>query len=253
MKTKNNLHGRAIYKPGGKAAEYSGWACNLYNGCSHNCDYCYNNHSLMSATLGGTNVRLKTSLLDEETAFRIFCKELLKWRNEIIADGGLHFNFVSDPCLPETIDLNWMCIRYAHLQDVPTQVLTKRSDWLAHPIVQEVLSHKHLIRVGFSLTGCDELEPGASPNTERIRAMKVLHDAGIQTWASIEPIIDPRRSLSMVEQTVNCCDHYKIGVLSGKKNYTPDQIRQFVSMVNALNPHSVYWKKSFINFINKDI
>lgn len=166
---------------------------------------------------------------------------------------GLHFNFVSDPCLPETIDLNWMCIRYAHSQDVPTQVLTKRSDWLAHPIVQKALSHKHLIRVGFSLTGCDELEPGASPNTERIRAMKILHDAGIQTWASIEPIIDPQRSLSMVEQTVNCCDHYKIGVLSGKKNYTPDQIRQFVSMVNALNPHSVYWKKSIINFINKDI
>jgi hypothetical protein len=168
-------------------------------------------------------------------------------------DGGLHFNFVSGLCLPETTDLNWMCIRYAHSQDVPTQVLTKRSDWLAHPIVQKALSHKHLIRVGFSLTGCDELEPGASPNTERIRAMKILHDAGIQTWASIEPIIDPQRSLSMMEQTVNCCDHYKIGVLSGKENYTPDQIRQFVSMVNALNPHSVYWKKSIINFINKDI
>lgn len=248
---KENLHGKAIYRPSGKEAEYSAWACNLYIGCSHNCSYCYNNHSLMSATLGGTMVRLKAVLGNEETAFNIFKSELKRWMPMIIADGRLHFNFVSDPCLPETINLNWRCIELALSMGVPVQVLTKRADRLAHPAVQNALCYKSLIRVGLSLTGCDELEPGASPNAERVVAMNILHDAGISTWASIEPIIDPQRSLDMIKQTLDCCDHYKIGVLSGKKDYTPEQIRQFIGAVNSLNPRSIYWKNSVITFINK--
>ena len=245
----SNFRGKAIYRPTGKAAEYCQWACNLYNGCSHNCAYCYNNKGITSGVLGGTDVRIKSTLINEEEAFNIFSAELLKWRNEIITDGGLHFNFVSDPCLPETINLNWKCIGFALSHGVPVQVLTKRADWLSHPTVQDGLGYKSLIRVGFSLTGCDELEPGASPNSERIWALQVLHNAGISTWASIEPIIDPQWSLDVVKKTIHYCNHYKIGVLSGKKSYTPEQIRLFVKEVNALAPLSVYWKKSLLEFI----
>lgn len=238
-----------IYKPKGKAGEYSTWACNLYNGCSNNCSYCFNNHSIMSQTLGGANVRLKKSLTDEKTAFQIFQKELDKSKDDIIKDGGLHFNFVSDPCLPQTLHLNWICISYAISQGVPCQVLTKRADWLKSPSVQYALSQKNLIRIGFSLTGCNDLEPRASTNEERINAMQILHDAGISTWASIEPIIDPHRSLEMVIKTVSFCDHYKIGVLSGKKSYTPQDIRHFIKNVESVHPKSVYWKRSIFEFI----
>lgn len=34
------FHGRAIYQPSGAAAEYSQWACNIFNGCSNKCEYC---------------------------------------------------------------------------------------------------------------------------------------------------------------------------------------------------------------------
>jgi DNA repair photolyase len=131
-----NFHGKAIYKPNGKAGEFSAWAANFYNGCPHACSYCYNDKGLTRGTLGGTNVRLKTTLVNEQTAFKIFCKELNKWRDPIIRDGALHFNFVSDPCLPVTIDLNWRCIDYAIANNVPCQVLTKRADWLSHPAVR---------------------------------------------------------------------------------------------------------------------
>jgi len=246
------FHGKIIYQPSGKAAEYSHFAANFYLGCSNGCHYCYNNQGITSGVLGGLEVRLKKSLVDVKTAEQIFLAELAKWRDAIIKDGGLHFNFVSDPCLPETIDLNWKCINYALLQKVPCQVLTKRADWLGgHPEVQKALEHKQLIRVGFSLTGCDALEPLASPNLERIQAMRELHNAGISTWASIEPIIDPQKSLQMIQLSIDCCDHYKIGILSGKKTYGPREIREFVNEVNALNPRSVYWKKSLIDYINK--
>jgi len=245
-------HGNCIYMPNGKAREYSTWACNLYNGCINVCAYCYNDNSIMKSVLGGNNVRLKKSLVNEATAYDIFCKELEKYREAIIAAGALHFNFVSDPCIPETITLNWKCIDYAISQGVPCQVLTKRADWLDHPSVQNALSHPELLRVGFSLTGCDELEPGASPNLERIQAMHVLHGAGIPTWASIEPIINVQSSLAMIKQSIDCCDHYKIGILSGKKCYTPKQIRKFIHEVNALNPRSVYWKQSLLEFATRN-
>ncbi len=244
--------GKVIYKPAGKAGEYSEWAANFYNGCSHACTYCYNNSGLASGTLGGTNVRLKKSLGNERSAYDIFRKELIACKNEIINDdAALHFNFVSDPCLQETIDLNWRCIDYSITNGVPVQILTKRADWIEHPVVQKAFGNPELLRVGFSLTGCDNLEPGASTNGERIEAMKVLHGMGITTWASIEPIIDPNLSFQMISRTAGFCDHYKIGVLSGKKDYTPQQIRCFVAEVNALNLRNVYWKKSLLEFIQK--
>ena len=241
---------KAIYITRGKALEYSKFACNLYLACPGGCVYCYNFKGRAKSTLGGLHVRLKKSLIDEDTAYEIFCKELDKYREAIIADGALHFNFVSDPCLPETIVLNWKCIDYAISQGVQCQVLTKRSDWLYHPSPQNALSHPELLRVGFSLTGCDELEPGASPNEDRISAMRELHQAGVPTWVSLEPIISPHKSLLMIEHSLDCCDHYKIGILSGKKSYTPDMIREFVNEVNALNLSSVYFKKSLLAFIN---
>jgi len=206
----------------------------------------------MAKTLGGVTVRLKLQLKDEQTAYNIFCNELDKYCVEIImSEQPLHFSFVSDPCLPETIVLNWKCIDYAISKNVPVQILTKRADWLEHPSVQNALSHPELVAVGFSLTGCNELEPGASTNEHRICAMQTLHQTGIPTWASIEPIIDPAKSYDMIAQTKDFCDHYKIGVLSGKKSYTPQQIRDFVLAVNALCPKSVYWKKSLQEFCQK--
>ena len=117
---------KAIYQPEGKAREYSAWACNLYNGCPNACYYCYNNKGITKSKVGGTNVRLKKCLVDEKTALSIFKEELDRYKESIIHDGYLHFNFVSDPCLPETIELNWSCIDYALSKGVLCQVLTKR-------------------------------------------------------------------------------------------------------------------------------
>lgn len=239
---------KAIYQPKGKAREYSAWACNLYNGCPNGCFYCYNNKGITKSKVGGTNVRLKKCLVDEKTALSIFKEELDRYKESIIHDGFLHFNFVSDPCLPETIELNWSCIDYALSKSVPCQVLTKRADWLEHPAVQNALSHPKLL-IGFSLTGCDDLEPGAGTNDERVKAMSFLHGIGVKTWASIEPIIDPQNSLDMIAKTIGCCDHFKIGILSGQKNYTPDQIRNFKAAVDVLNLKSVYWKESLLEYI----
>lgn len=249
--------GKIIYQPKGKAREYSPWAANFYNGCSNRCDYCYNRHCQAKALLGKDEPTLKKSLEDEGNAFKVFCKELDKVKERIIKDGSLHFNFVSDPCLPETWGLNWDCIQYAMSEGVQCQLLTKRAevaDYLfnADDATLDLLCQKHL-KVGFTLTGMDELEPGASTNEQRIEAMKKIHGMGLQTWASIEPVISIKQSYKMICKTWEFCDEYRIGLLSGKKNYSPMDVLDFMDHVYGLSKgeKAIIWKDSVNKYIEK--
>ena len=61
------------------------------------------------------------------------------------------------------------------------------------------------------------MEPNASTNYDRINAMRRLHSMGIKTWASIEPVIDWVSTNMVVVLSLDCCDHYKIGLRSGVK------------------------------------
>lgn len=247
-----------IYKPKGKAAEYAPWAANFYNGCSNRCEYCYNRHCQAKALLGKDEPTLKKAFKDEVQAFEVFRKELGRKADQIRRDGGLFFNFVSDPCLPETWKLNLNCISYAILIDVPCRVLTKRAEAarILDPYNVFLLEDEYdYLKVGFTLTGRDDLEPGASTNAERIEAMKALYEKGVSTWASIEPVIDIVASSKMIADSVEWCDEYRIGLLSGKKTYTPAQIKEWMAATERLVVKAYHrklvWKDSVLKFVEK--
>lgn len=253
------MSNNCIYQPKGKAGEYSEWACNLYNGCSNGCDYCYLKRGITKAVLGMSTPVLKKSLGGTpETAYEMFCKELSQHKNEIVGDGSgyLFFTFTSDPCLPETIDLNMLCMKTAIDEGVNVMMLTKRADFVDYQAFQKLLGTCDISKLaaGFSLTGKDDREPNASTNQERIDAMRRLHDEmGVYTWASIEPIIDLRSSYRMIQEICGFCDMYKIGIISGEKpSYTPQNVRDFVSYVRELVPdEKIYWKDSIIKYANQ--
>ena len=173
--------GKAIYNPSGKAQEYSRWAANFFVGCSAMCHYCYNRHGITAKVLGADVPTLKKCLKDEDAALQIFIKEVDQNR-EALQEHGLFFNFVSDPFLKETIELNTAAIQYCLLERIPVKVLTKQTWWLEEFLkgfetwIQENIRYecKYLLAFGFTLTGHDELEPGAAPNKDRIRAMNSL-------------------------------------------------------------------------------
>ena len=139
-------------------------------------------------------------------------------------------------------------------QDVPVTILTKMAQWsygISSLDMIDVGKERGLLCVGFTLTGHDEMEPKADSNAARISAMKLLHDQGIKTFASIEPVIDFYSSLSMIEQTIDFCDLYRIGLRSGVKAdyYANDHLCFFIGQVEGLieQKHSnakVYWKES---------
>lgn len=62
-----------------------------------------------------------------------------------------------------------------------------------------------------------EWEPGAALPADRMEALCQFHDAGIPTWVSLEPVLEPRVSLSLIQATHDFVDGYKVG----KLNYHP--------------------------------
>lgn len=252
--------GKAIYEPAGKAGEYAKYACNFYVGCSNDCDYCYCKRGVLGHAMGKPQATLKKCFADEEQAFRIFQKELRENINEL-QQHGLFFTFTSDPMLKECRSLTIKAIDYAVTFNVPCKILTKRADFLDDLPSEWFVNNwtKKRIAFGFTLTGCDELEHGASTNDERIKTMRRLHNFGFKTFASIEPIIDLKKSYRMIRETVGDCDLYKIGLLSGKRNYSREELAHFVWLVNGcmlelntVNKTMVYWKDSVIDYLNTD-
>lgn len=253
---------KAIYMPKGKAGEYAKYACNFYKGCSNGCEYCYLKKGVLAHELGGDKPVLKSCFKDKEDAIRVFVDDLFgnstNKPKEDIKKHGIFFTFTSDPCLPETMHLNFAAIHVALELGIPVQMLTKCTEWIGTEHGKELLeapNAKKYLSVGFTLTGCDDLEPNASPNLERIEAMKRIHEMGIRTWASIEPIIDLEASRWCISETLGFCDEYKIGLLSGKRNYTKEDVADFVKSVEpALRESgaSVYWKESVRKFIGKE-
>ena len=195
MKTKkNSFKGKSLYRPTGKAGEYSAWACNFYTGCSNNCSYCYCKRGVMSHVWSDEPM-LKKCFKDKDHAVAVFEKEMLANIDEL-RKTGIFFSFTTDPMIPgKTLELTMEAVGLALRNDVPVQILAKRADWLdaeAWKVMCATINPDYKkIAVGFTLTRRDDLEPGASPHTERIVAMKRCHELGCHTFASVEPILEP--------------------------------------------------------------
>lgn len=234
----------AIYKPKGAAAEYAEWACNFYVGCSNGCTYCYLKKGRGAKVLGGDKPTLKKCFKGEAHALEVFEKELKANLSEL-QEKGLFFSFTTDPMLPETIGLTEQAIDIATDLSVPVKILTKCTNWVDTLLPKLPINWREYYAFGFTLTGHDELEQGASTNEERIEAMKKLHDAGFKTFASIEPIIDFGSSYKMIQQTIGFCDLYKVGIESGKKYYSLE-LDEFISntfLVGAYESDSKFYFK----------
>jgi DNA repair photolyase len=245
--------GKAIYNPSGKAGEYSAWACNFYTGCSNMCNYCYCRRGVMSHVWSETP-KLKSCFRHELDAINIFEKEV-KQNLDQLQKYGLFFSFTTDPMLSETIYLTIQACCFCMQNSIPVSILTK-VDFKSIELYTDGLSclfpeivpeeYKHLLSFGFTLTGCDEEEPHASSNEERISCMKKLHEMGYKTWSSIEPVINISKSMDMIRQSSEYCLLYKVGLLSGKK-YPKAELVQFINEVTTSYPNNLfYFKESII-------
>jgi DNA repair photolyase len=245
------INGKAIYTTKGAAREYGRVGCNFYTGCPHECSYCYLKRGAPSKQLGGNVVQLKKCFKDDGDALEVFCKEARK-HADVLKKTGVFFSFTTDPMLLETRDLTLSAINYCIYNDIPVKILTKEARFVNYDrfMVNHISNaFKEMVSIGFTLTGCDGMEPKASSNYDRIQAMRLLHTNGFKTWASIEPVIDWQRTRMVVEMSLDCCDHYKIGLRSGvgKDYYDLVQSGYFIEglvKTIAIHGRTVYLKES---------
>jgi len=152
--------------------------------------------------------------------------------------------------LPETIALTQAAVSACLVLDIPVQILTKRADWELEITISEPDKAKELLAFGFTLTGCDDLEPYASPNIERLKKMLELHKEGYKVFASIEPIIKIDATYAMINALSGWCDLLKVGLLSGKKEYDKNGVQFLYDMMKDDSRGSkFYLKDSFVDFL----
>lgn len=204
---------KAIYEPKGRAREYSPLALNIYTTCAHGCDYCYCK-------------RLRGKGFDQTLPVpRSGIVSALK--SQIEKEGApkkqVMLSFMGDPFGPSRDDnaATIECLRILQASSVPVAVLTKsgKRALKALDVFKSFGSH---IMVGQTLTFMSDeksavFEPFAARPAERLSALKSLHDEGITTFASFEPVIDPEESISLIKASLDFIDVYKIGKINNYK------------------------------------
>lgn len=224
------INGKAIYTTKGAAREYGRIGCNFYTGCPHECEYCYLKRGAPSKQLGGNVVKLKKCFKDEADAIAKFKQDIERYK-DVLRQTGVFFSFTTDPLISETRKLTLMAMLEANKNSIPVYILTKDASFIHDAKfmerVVEDLDGTFLdgVHWGFTLTGRDDMEPNASSNFDRIKAMQCMSSMGFKTWASIEPVIDWTHANMVVEMSLDCCDHYKIGLRSGVKKDYYDLVR----------------------------
>ncbi|MDR3313055.1 MAG: hypothetical protein LBS96_01200 [Oscillospiraceae bacterium] len=202
-----------IYEPVGMAKEYSPYAANLYIGCSHCCRYCYAPHTLQrteSAYFGIPAPRKDVlQYLEQDLQKRPYLKQIL-------------LSFIGDVYCKSTDDsaTTRSALQLLHAYNAPVAVLSKGGEKMLRDLDVFTQFGDHMM-VGTTLTFLSgqkskHWEPGASLPEERLSTLAALHAAGIKTFASFEPVVEPGESLKLIEKTLqeDSVDHYKIGKLN---------------------------------------
>jgi len=204
-----------IYRPKGRAAEYSLLALNHYHGCGHECVYCY--------------LRTKYGLTNEPKAVPNILERLAKQAPKFAGTiERVLLSFNSDPYQPlnQIKGLTREAIQILRRSEIPFQVLTK--SWAATWNF-DLYGIKDAFAV--TLTFLDERwkkwEPKASEPVLRMAALQEAHERGIETWVSLEPVLDAEQSLEIIRQTCGFVDLYKIGKLNYQEPPQPIDWRKF--------------------------
>ena len=205
----------AIYEPLGAAREYSPLAMNYINGCDHGCVYCYVPKMMK---------RFRANYVHSD----VYIKEEAVLMKEVRQSNKKHANS------PKQVFLSFLTDPYSHFNNdtkltrrvlemllenrIPVSILSKGGN----NVLQDLDIIKQFgpnIQVGGSLTFTDEKdslkwEKNSTLPTERFETLKTLHENGVRTWASMEPVIYPEQSLEIMELTAGYVDAYKIGKLN---------------------------------------
>ena len=205
---------KVIYEPRGKAREYSPLALNLYMGCTHKCKYCYAPSCIQKS---------RDNYFQVPTPRKNVLENLEKQLKKEIPKEQVLLSFVGDVYC-ETLNNNELTRNVLEMllsYKVPVAILTKGGKRCLKDMDLFKKFGEH-ITIGATLTFDNdkdslEWEAGAATPRERFESLKKLHDNGIKTFASFEPVIVPEQSINLIEKSLDFIDVYKIGKINNYK------------------------------------
>ena len=205
---------KIIYEPKGRAREYADLALNIYTGCSFGCTYCFSPMVLKKDRKEfHRNIKVRDKLLEQVEK---------DCERSLFEDRRVHLCFTCDPY--QDIDMELQTTREVlklfKKYNVNFQILTKGGT----RAIRDFDLYKPGDNFGTTLTFVDwtipgynnsiRYEPRAALPTDRIEAIKKAKNAGIKTWVSLEPVINPDNALSLIHFTHEFVDLYKVGKLN---------------------------------------
>jgi len=242
-----------LYIPKGRAREYAPLAVNHYRGCGHGCVYCY--------------VPTIPPYKFAECPRAAFHSDPAPRRNavaQLAADcrkspgqgERVLLSFTCDPYQPIDAEyrLTRQVIETLHQAGYQVQVLTKGGTRAlcdldlfgpgdAFAATMTLLSPEH----------SEKWEPGAALPEDRIEALRQFHHAGIPTWVSLEPVLNPASALEIIRRTHPFVDLFKVGTLNHHPLAQRIDWRQFaVDVVHLLESlgKEFYIKRDLAAFLS---
>src|SRR5436190_13028517 len=168
------------------------WSLNPYMGCVHRCTFCYvrafeRRADRPSDGRYGTSIRVKVNVAE------VLARELARpsWEPATVVIGA-----ATDPYQPAEgrYRLTRSCLEVLCWASNPFSIITRGPLIVRDVDVLAEASRRADVSVTFSVPTIDDdvwrtTEPGTSPPRQRLRALKVLVDAGVRASVGMAPIL----------------------------------------------------------------
>jgi DNA repair photolyase len=168
------------------------WSLNPYMGCVHRCTFCYvrafeRRADRPSDDRYGTSIRVKVNIVD------LLRVQLARksWRGEGIAIGA-----ATDPYQPAEgrYRLTRGCLEVLRNASNPFSIITRGPLIVRDVDVLVEASLRAPVSVTFSVPTVDDdvwrtTEPGTAPPRQRLRALKLLVEAGVHASVGMAPLL----------------------------------------------------------------
>ena len=187
------------------------YCLNPFTGCQIGCVYCY-------ARLFMRRYSGHREAWGKFVDVKINAPEILRKQLRKAKTGTIWISSVCDPYQPleASFEITRNCLKELVDKEFPINIQTKSTLVLRD---LDLLQEFKTVEVGLTITTDNEqiakyFEPGASSISQRINTLAKLHDAGIQTYAFIGPIL-PGNPLKIVAQLTGKADR----ILVDRMNY----------------------------------
>jgi|SRR5579884_1602714 len=168
------------------------WSLNPYTGCEHRCTFCYVRAFERRADRPSDD-RYGRTVLVKVNVVGVLRAELSRpsWKREPVSIGA-----ATDPYQPAEgrYRLTRGCLQALHDHRTPAHVITRGPMIVRDVDVLAALSRRVPVTVCVSVPSLDpevvrRTEPGTAPPRQRLRALRVLVDAGIRAGVLMAPIL----------------------------------------------------------------